>query len=894
MKEETTINVSNAGTVAENVTVEAKQVAGRDLYHIEMQKLEHETRLKFSDIDTSPYSIDNYVPPNFTKGLLSKSMEMRILILSGGQGFNKSSFIRHLAHEIHTSSSHSVKEIQSNVENQSIYRELFQGDEKLIYVLDQLHPQHLDYDLEKFVRAAQQKDLYLLITTDLSIDTWDLSDNAITDYTLIIPTKNLYSSETLTKCLKSIMLKKKELLKNVLPSKLENILNDTLFDKSIDHLAKGFETPENISFFISLLCREKDEISKDRLDEIIEEVNNGNQSLVTKWFRTLDNKQKLIALGVSLLEGMYDDQFFSVMQEITQGFWKHSDSTLLAMDYIDLEFLLDYFKLEALGTEKQVLKNRFPGQRTDIIKAAWSTHRRHILAILPVLVKVVNESVNDKASNWEKYGTRQRQMNIRLAIGTTIGDIGLVSIPSIENALIELASQNNSALQRVAAKSLARWREFDRDDKLFDTLDSWLNNRRIQNLLNDFLAKRENQDKIKIGSNATSYLKATAVLALSYAANYDSPNHLNIDIIRLIKDIAMDKDNMVRTRIQEALPRIIHHHVLQLKDFIIEDLMKFDDLTECIGLGLSKAYKDYPHDLKTTLFQWLTNCSGSSSESNQRKKFTFRDKVLVTVFETFQTIELTGTSKDIITVDEIYAWLLKFNKTDRRKSVRESLYLTLGKMISLNWKKAEKNLSKFFSAENLDEVHFLVKKFSEIYLDQRQNIQGSRYEFKWHERIFPAWLSFSDRPFTEIEKIMLKWMASEDLMLKQISTLSLIDFARVFETDELERIESLKEEEMKEQKLRSPITRNQVTPSIQSKRTELYEPAISIWKRIYIFFLLLFEPRNSKITLKSILKLLYRYPNFSRQHLHIVFSKWVRSPDKTTQKLANWLKRLIR
>ncbi|MCG8320412.1 MAG: hypothetical protein MI921_12980 [Cytophagales bacterium] len=893
MNQTETVNISNAGTVAENIDIQAQQVAGRDLYYFEMLELASNAKLKFIEINVSSYSEENYITPNFTDNLLQKMAETRILILAGGQGFDKGSFIRHLGYKVQSNAtSFTLKEIQSNSENQSIYRDILQGDDKVVYMLDQLHPQHLDYDLEKLSRVAQQKKLYLLITTDLSLKTWDLSENESIEYTFTIPTKNLYTQETLVNCLQDNLKKKKDVLKSIFPIKIENIINGELLGKSPNQLARNFETPENISFFVSLLCREKDEVTVERLGEIIVEVNNSSQSLVTKWFRSLDHKQKLVALGVSLLEGMYDDQFFSVMQEVVDGFWKHSNPALLALDYIDLEFLFDYFKLEEIDIEKQILKNRFPNQRTDIIKAAWATHRRHILSILPVLVKIVNQSVNDKASNWEKYGTRQRQMNIRSAISASLGDLGLVSVPVVENALIELASQNNSTLQRVAAKSLARWREFDQDQQLFVTIDNWLKDARIKNLLDDYLAKRNGQSDIRIGSRASSYLKATAVLCLSYSSNYDSPNHLNLEIIRLIKEIASERDELVRTRIQEALPRIIHHHVLQLKDLIVEDLMKFDDLAKSIGEGLAKAYADYPRDLKSTLYQWLENCAETSSQSNQRKKFTYRDKVLVTVFETFQRIEFTNTDQDIITIDEVYSWLLKFDDQEKRKSVRENLYLTLGKIVSLDWSKAEEKLPKFFTPKKLTEVEIIVKKFSLIFLDQRQNLEGAEYEFKWQEELYPAWLSFNERPFTQIEKIMLNWMVSGDIVLKQISTLSFLDFAKVFETDELQKIELLKER-VEERRLMQQMIKDRNVESVQNKRVEQYEPAISLWTRIHIFFLLLFEPKSNKITLRAILKLLYKYPNFSKKHLHIVFSKWVRSSDKTTKKLAKWLSRLI-
>lgn len=893
MIQEESLTISDSGVVAENITVQADQVAGRDFYKVELKEVKEDARLLFSTIDVSPYSQENYIAPNFTNELLEKTLNNGILILSGGQGFDKGSFIRHLAHLlISKTEGYDLKEIQSNNDNQSLFRYLLQGGEKLIYLLDQLHPQHFDYDLEKFHRLATQKKSFLLVTTDLAIDSWDLQENTRVQYSFVIPASGLYNPIDLESHLQQELHEKKHALKDLIPVKFENFLSDQLYGKSLNQIAGEFATPEKISFFVSILSRESREITIERFEEIFKEINNSNQSLVTKWFRTLDHKQKLVALGISLLEGMYDDQFFAVMQEVVEGFWKYSNPALQALDYIDLEFLWDYFKLDATKDSKQIIKNRFPHERTDIIKAAWTTHRRHILAILPVLVRIVNNSVKEKTTNWEKYGTRQRQRNIRLAISNSIGDVGLVSVPSVENALIELASQENTTLQRVAAKALARWREFGQDEQLFNTIKNWLEDERIQNLLNDFLAKRDLDNPIKIGAKASSYLKATSVLALSYSANYDSPNHLNIRIIELIKEIADSSDNLVRRRIQEALPRIIHHHVLQLKDVLVEDLIKFDDLAAHIGDGLANAYYDYPHDLKSTLFQWLEICSQNSSNNNQRKKFTYRDKVLITVFETFQRIKFSNTEEDVISINEVFDWLLKFAEQEGRSTVRENLFLTLGKILSIDWVKAERYLPGFFPSSDLSETKIIVEKFVEIYLIQRQALDGGSDGFFWNEDYYPVWFEYNERPFTEIEKIMLSWMDKGDLILKQISTLSFLNFAQVFEENEIDQIEILKEKLRKQSfiKRESTFNTDQAAPKTPSTSVE---PILSLWIRIYIFFLLLFEKKDDKITLKALFKLLLKYPNFSHRQLNLVFLKWKRSQNTTTQKIASWLSRLI-
>ena len=889
MLTEEKINISNAGTVAKKINIEAKQVAGRDLFHFETKEITMSSRMGFAEVDNSAYSDDYYTPPNFTSDVIKKIFTHRILILSGGQGFDKGSFVRHLSHKLKLNEPElTINEQQNSADDLNLHKHFLQEKGSTIYVLDQLHPKHLDYDLNKFVRVAEQKKLYLLITTDLSADTWGLSESNLNQYFFIIPTTDVYAPDALAMCLNKGLIAKKNLLKKHLTFEDNNEFDlQGVYDIPLLELAVKLKTPENINLFVTLLLKEAENNPTTCVDNVINEVINSSQPLVAKWFRTLDNKQKLLALGVSLLDGAYDDQYFSLMKKVIGKFWKHSDPSLLALDYVDLEFLFDYFRFESIDGGRQIVRNRFPNQRIDLIKIAWTSHRRHILAVLPVLVAGVNESVNDKTSDWELYGTRQRQMNIRSFISRTIADLGLVSIPAIENSLIELAAQNNETLQRVAAKALAGWREFDEDERLFSVLNSWLSDGRIQFLITEFLSKRDNDNEIQIGPNASAYLKATVVLTLSYAANYDSPNHLHQSIVHLITELAKANDSLVRSRLRGALPKIIQHHAVQLKNLLANELVRFDDLEESIGLGLAWAYKNYPQDIKSILYDWLNNCVETASDLNNRKKFTFRDKVLIMVFKTLQKIEFRST-EDAVTIDAAFQWLIKFNKQEKRVSVRKNLLDTVGQIMSLDWGKAEKYLPEFFTPNNLSEANIIVMRFVKIYIEQRELLGGAKYQFRWNDRIVPIWLSPNERPLTKIEVIMLKWMDSGDITLKQMATLSFLEFAKVFEEDELEYIEGLKFKLQEERINSNHIFREQIVSQ------KPVEPAISIWIRIYIFLLLLFEPRQSKITLKAIFKLLYRNPSFSRTHLNIVYGKWLRSKDRTTQKLANWMKRLMR
>lgn len=897
-----------AGTVAENINVEAQQVAGRDIYNYqttENSEIQSNERLTFSSIDATYYPYESFLKPRFTNELSDKLSKSRLIILSGGPGFDKGTFIRNLAVlvQVKQYDQHRIKEMQSNTENQSILKAIKQNNDQLIYTLEQMHPKHFDYEIEKLADLAEDKDLYFIISTDISINSWELQSSQMNRYSFIIPPVDLYEKNTLYKFFKDRFSKKKEALSKVISLDFNDALDDTIMGHSIEEMVQKFQTPENIVFFISLLVNQQEVIDQPKFKELIEETVDLSQPLITRWFRTLDNRQKLIALSISLLEGMYDDQYFSITSHIVDQFWKYSDPSLQALDYVDLEFLSDYFKMEPESNGyQQKLKNRFPNQRTDIIKAAWQTHRRHILSVMPTLVSIVNDSVHDKASDWEKYGTLKRQMNIRTAISNSMADIGLVSIPAVENPLIELAGQNNETLQRVAAKALARWREYEHDQQLFQVLNDWLCDNRIQKILNEFLSKRTADSGANITARSGYYLKDTAVMALSYAAAYDSPNQLNMEIIKILKIVLDDRDERLRKVVSKALPSIIHHHILQLKEVLINDLIRYDDLSEIIADGLVKGYGDYPEDLKNTMFQWLADCYDEVSLKNRRNKITYRDKVLVTILKTFQNITYADDIDHPITVSEVYVWITKYNAIEGRAEVREALFQTLGVIIYMDWSKTQEYLPKFFSRKNKGEISYIAGKMLEIYINQRLEFKEAKYTMRYGEDHVPIWLSMNERPQTDIEKVLLQWAIAKDPLLRELSMTSLLIIAKEFEEQEYEAIYDLQRKLAQEAANKSANQyQNTVRTATSGKVSSSPTPVINIiendfgwWTRLIIWWIMWGEPKNHKEILKIMLKLaLAKRSNYKLRSFNNVFQKWRKSDDGLTVKLSRWIPRLM-
>ncbi|GAB5526509.1 MAG: hypothetical protein Roseis2KO_43810 [Roseivirga sp.] len=881
---ETQIQVENAGAIIENSSIQGEQVAGRDIYNYSPGGP------SFINVQLDFFGSKQYLAPKISSDSLNQLMSQRILLIYGGQSFDKGGFIRHLAFKAQSETEFETQELEINEENESLYHQISKNPSKSIYLLDRLHPQHVDYDLQRLQALAVLKSVYVIISTDLSLDVWQLNSSEKENYTFQIPKQNLYHKADLTDYLRAALLER--LSDRDLEILVEIREKDSVLGKSIGTIATKLGSPENLSLFV-LRLKNQTKPSEETVLNIIDSLLSSDEGIVRKWFLSLSNKQKLIALGAALLEGAYDDQFFSIIGQVIDQMWKHSDGSLQALDYCDLDFLSDFFRFENLGDGRQVLQAKFPNQKIEIINSSWHLYRRHLLSIVPIFFETAINSLNTNSADWENFGTRQKRANLRMVIGQTISEIGLVSTFSIENTLIAFAAHPDDRVKRIASKSLARWREFEEDERLFDLLQSWLEDERPQKIISEYLTKRENWQKdMAYQERALSYLRASAIHALSYSANYDSPNQLHKRIIEILLSLVTESRNpLIIQALKTAVPKLVHHHILQLKDVLLEKFMKYDDMIEPVAHGLLRAYKNYPKDLKVTLDRWFEECQENGSQLNRRKKFTHRDKVLVTILEFYGNLDFEGPNQ-VINLDEVYQKLTLLSKSEERRNVRDAIFKTMAKLMPWNWKLWENELPLIWEHHDFRDAKHLVDGLVLVFLHARKSLKGSTYYFHWKEEPYPIWLDMYDRPKTALEIKMGHWIRSDHESLKKLAILTFLDIAKTFELDELEGIIETKKELWQKQH-----TTNYTVPvRQQTTDQQTRDYGLSLFTQIKIFVLLLFQPKANKSTLKTALVTLYKYKRFNREykkHLVLVFRKWAATESSLLQKLARWLKRLI-
>lgn len=866
----------NAPESTSNATVQGEQIALRDM-HINYNEITPE----LTSIDVSKYNIPHYTPPKFTPAVINQLQSERIAIIYGGRGFDKGSFLKHLgATLLSTTDGYVVKEIRKNHEVLPILDKIEDQNSPAVILMKNTHPGLIEYDLDKVRHICDRKNHYVILSTDVSEHSWHITTTQKALYWHDVPIQALYHPESLSKNLSEhlhrISQKNTDLSipKDLTP---QTTLNSRL---TVEDVAVRLETPEKIRLFTRLLSQRQEAITEGLIEDIFDLLHAQGDNIIHQWFLSLNRKEKLIAVGAALLDGMMDDQFFAAMQILVKDFWEHSEKSLLSLDYQDIEFLIGYFELDHHNGVR-ILKSKYPNQQAEIIQAAWKTHRRHIMSALPKLISLVYASMDANERDWEKFGNQNRRLILRGSISQTISDVGLVSPSSIDSILLELACWADGTKQRVAAKAIARWREFNRDDLLFDTIDRWLNDDTIQSDIEQFREGKRFEHRQRFGKTATEYVKATAVLSLAYASLYDSPNELSQGIIDRLIIIAADPDRRVKSSVQTAIPRLIHHHILQLKDIIAEELVKYDDLGSAIGEGIAKALEDYPAELKSTLDAWLNDSISEASAENRRQKLTYRDKVLEVWMRTYEHLNYESVDPEIISRNGILKQLSRLAKAEKREGLRQGIFEVATTLIMQDYAANSKYVSDIFDTSNNREKQYLLNRLEEEYVRERLALRGGNYKLVIENGEFSSWRPSAARPQTTVEQTMCDWLESDNEILMKLASLAYASFAEAIDSKEHMAKKVVAQPLMQTSQL--ILANNTTQRHQQSSQLSNNEYSLSFCNRIFIFFLYLGKPHKQKELFKSVLIFLKGHKEHSYLLWQSVLLKWKKS-DRPIQK----------
>ncbi len=871
--------------VTEKAQITGANVALRDV-HI------YDSKPMFSVINPALYEQDSFLAPTFMFEVLQKSINHRAVIIGEGYDFDKSEFALHLSLLIQKQfPSLQIIDTLQNVDSSGLLKELRKTAKPSVFLLNELHPNSIDYAFEKLLRIAKDRNHFVIITSDAERDVWGLSEELLSNYWIAIPEIIEYDKAEILGFLHARLLKHK----NNFPYydlEVEDFQSTFSFaaNASYKWVGNQLNSPVEVEFFVDQLCALTKAPEKEQIQKIVDSTTDKNSSLIIKWFRKKSRKEQLIILSALLLEGLYDGQYFSVLRDIVKGFWEYSSPSIQSLDYYDLEFLSGFFRFEKKGAHRtlQIKSNK---QRKELIIAVWKTHQRHIIMAFPGLLTQIKNTLRSDERDWEKYGTSERRGLLREVVGNTISDIGLVCFSSVESVFLEMAAQHEISLQIITAKALARWRSSNEDDKLFEVLESWLTGDRVERLVRDLLKRKElSVTERELSGNAAEYIKSSIVMTISYASKYDQPNKLHPKIVALLKEMVTCPYERVQKNLIRALPKIIHHHSLQLRNDLL-DFMAHDFLAEAIGKGLAKAYSTYPKDIKSTLDFLLNQCVLEHSKENHRLKAAKRDNVLITVLTALQHIDFEEVEGGSITSKYIFDILEKFQKHEKRRIVRNHLVVLGAKVGQVDFDKAFFRMETFFGWLSKDERLLVVDQWVEHYVHQRAKLLGNEYTIELGEKTFPAWDKLEERPLTSIERVLFQWMEGKSKIAKEYATLCFIGFAKSFEEFERNAVQTILEQRKQSNPIIDTSTPKRIYRNqIQAKsKANAPEKGLPFWPRIYIFFIFLFEKRARKDSFRTIVRVLLNSNHYSKTQLALVFEKWFIKGNMETSRFSIWL-----
>jgi hypothetical protein len=757
----------------------------------------------FAEISFEEYDETEFVAPHFTGRIVREISTMRsgkLAVVTGFYGFDKSSFAKHLAFKISEdfiAAKHKailVKECRITSDYSGIAGAIREEKNDCIFILNNISPKDVNHNLDELraaaVRASGLQEIIILVSTSLPMKAWP---SANSDYWFVVEENGLsfrgklepggiYSRADLLRFLlqscsrRGMAAEYKDRLKEVL-------------DKIIPAEVK---TPEQINLLLDLFFKNKTKDEKEILDMVGKTKK--KETLVVQWFNALNDGQKLIALGMTLLDGVYEEQFFAILNRVIRSTWQEYDTGLTALDYADVSPLMHFFNFS--GGENPCLESKFPNQRYQTLRAVWETHRRRVASVLPVVVEIVQESAANYFEDWELYANREKRVRLREVLSDVLSDIGRISPQTSEHALLQLAAHDNIGVQMVAAGALAAWREsyedlasgkmLHREREFFQLLNQWYTDTKFRALVETFLqgrAKADNQN------TATTYIRSTIVLALGYASVYDEPNHLSKEIFKLLAKLVHENNRTVVRRLAETLRLLLRSHPRQVGERLFPldgvsaplfgEYHDFDKYAPAIGSGLADAQKDFPDDVEEILQDWVAHINKKRPpQAHTSGTLDSREKVIIALCHTLGRLDYAYSKK--FGIDRATTVLFELRNKEHHPKIRTlTLEVTLD-IYERFFKEMEAGHSNKIPKIDIDkEVKPFAKRFAERYLLERDEQSGGDYWVQIGHYKIDTWVNADERPGTPVEIVLENWINSKNESIVMIAAQSYVEISRL-------------------------------------------------------------------------------------------------------------------
>lgn len=761
--------------------------AGRDVYISGA----HGQKPEFSEPTFDRFTPPVYPDPPLAQSCFQQLYKHRLLLLGGDPEIDKDAFARYLAAFLRvffikkkgiSKEAVIVREWDGSNEQQRFETELIPKTDVNIYILPQLTPKNIRHDLSTIYSCTQQSRVYVIASTNIPRPAWKLSERDSV-WWRELEAKKFYDGPYLAELLYQALLTSEESLQAKLDYDRLRI-NVPLLpngNRTIRTLAHDLGNASNIAFFVRLLVSKRGPFDDQAVESLLHRVQSGTTAdKLIRWYRILNYREQLLALSLGFFEGLIDSQFFAALEVLMSEAWSIRDRSLRAFDSVDLDNLRDFFEPVRMRNRERKIQSRPPYQRSELLKIAWEMHYRQIVAALPVLVRLVTEVVDGQIARSELYGTDQRRRQLRSTISEALSDIGLLSSSTVQPTLLTLAVNPNIHVQLTAARAVARWRDYNADNQLFDILHKWLENKQVLRDVKSLLHEAHDD------RDPRAVLHAFCALTLGIAAQYDSPNQISPKLLDILDITLNDNDPLVQHYVTtQLLDTILPRHLAQLQERLHNQITKPEAVSIMSNL-LTQIYVRAPETVWNTLEQWFKDTL--RLPLHNRIQAEPREYVLATIITTYGSIiekQILGP----LTPELFFRRIDKLLAHEKHTVVREAIMTALTRQIHIHSQHLQDSVDKITVAERRRTLVELTK----LYLEEREHLQNGEETVRYGGKNFEVWIR-SARPRTRIESILYNWMKHSQVPhARRIALEAFVAFADALDRHEPRLIRQVQE-----------------------------------------------------------------------------------------------------
>ena len=766
--------VAGGGSMVSAGSVQGGVVAGRDIIFGDTTEF-FETR--FDDVKPP-----EYLMPPVAGNLVERLLRQRLLILGGHELADRGTLARHLAWLLKTRIETRAEEGELEVRQWS--REVDRGrllasfqrfETSTVFLLLEARPSQFGCDFRQLRDDLARNHHFAILSTVSESSQWGIGDPGAEESWFAASSSQVFPARRLAEFLE-------RMIEEVAAKAGTGVAASFLCGVEPEEVAKRLETPNRVRRFVRSLASAGETLDAAGVRRELEQNADG-QGAIQRWYRNLDRRHQLLAMGMVLFDGLYDDQVFAALEEIMNAIWKAWEPQLSQFDFRDLEELRTYFP--SAGVERQI-SCRSEAVRQGILEVAWTLHRRYLMAALPVSIELLKRAIRttgleaeavtggteeesgepspdasrsarkkrfrrrakgrqaaspaerddeadpvDLASKerlaWnlegrslELWGSSVRSAMLRDSTGDALSRLSQLSADGLDSHLRALASDPVSAVRLVAAEALAGWRRTVSGEKaLFEKLREW----NARTLETEGEGRRSDLPDVEQRRSLAS-VRATVAMAVGYAARHDPQDRMRSDLQELFEGFLEEKNPVVQEAFSEVtMPLVMGTHLVQLEALLKESARRRTWLRRGLALGFVLALELRSNEALATMDTWHAQSQGFAPEIQPGAHARARENVLAALIEAYSLFS-SFSQFELFGIEVVFSKFQRILAEERGRYLRR---LTLwGALVQFRRRpaQAEPLLQELVAEATLEERADLLEGFGFIFWDQRQSLEG--------------------------------------------------------------------------------------------------------------------------------------------------------------------------